>query len=228
MWIQILLGSCSLATVVLGAYASYTWLRTELQSPYAPPLPGIAPRVYRSLERARTRLFGRNRQVRFTIFVVDPDDPSHLRPMARLGSGRPARNSKVRFKRGEGLAGKAWAQDALMVATLGPFKSKDEARRANREIFDLSEETANSLSDDQTEMKTIIAVPLHFGRAIKGVLCIDCLDKIKLNDPATKKLWLGIFRLATEVANRIDFNPQISDHSVGSIQGASLWEVKAA
>jgi hypothetical protein len=105
--LQVITGALSISSAILGAFAICKWLSLEFEKPaHKPPLPGVSTRTYRLLERARTRIFRGSKSVRFTIFAIDGSDPSYMRAIARLGNGRAAADSTVRFKRGEGLAGK--------------------------------------------------------------------------------------------------------------------------
>jgi hypothetical protein len=222
-------------SALIGIAGLYSWWAGELRKTYKAPLPGVGPSAYRLLERVRSRLFRGSKGVRFTIFAIDPEDPTQVRPIARLGSGRPAAESKVRFRQGEGLAGKAWKDDSLLVVKLGPFNTKEDARLANKRLLNLSDDMAGSLSDQQLNARALIAAPLHVGTAVKGVLCIDCLDEkllpLNTSDKRAREFWLEIFRVATNLSNRIDFKPQISDRAVDTLPDGShgsLWEVKAA
>jgi hypothetical protein len=227
----------ALATIsaIIGIVGILSWFTDEFRKTYAPPLPGVGPSAYRLLERLRARLFRGSKNVRFTIFAIDPKDPAYVRPIARLGPGRAAADSKVRFRHDEGLAGKAWKEDSLLVVKLGPFKTSEEARQANRRLLNLSDDIAESLSDQQLSARAVVAVPLHVGTAVKGVLCIDCPDEkllpLDTNDKRTKEFWLELFRATTNLSNRIDFKPEISDRTVDELPNGShgsLWEVKAA
>lgn len=181
-------------SVVAGLCGVFLWIKQEASIEYRPPSDRIPPGVYRLLEQARERFFHGSGDVRFTIFGPDEQQPEFLRPIARLGWGRPSAASTIRFRKGEGMAGKAWEQPGFsLMARLkvrpensegssSRFKAtrsdiEETCRKAQQDIFNLPPETAAGLSIDQLCAHTLIATSLmDGGEWFKGVLCIDFRD----------------------------------------------------
>jgi hypothetical protein len=185
----------------LGLIALAMWVYQEKHNDFQPPSRKIPTAVYRLLEQARGRLFAGNESTRFTIFAPDPDSPDVLRAIARVGWGRPSAASQVRFKKGEGLAGKAWesGSNSIHMIRFDRFNTQEKARNAQAEILGLRPENVSALSGDQLKAEVLIAISLmDCGEWFKGVLCVDCRDWT--NDLAEREFWQDLASVATEIA----------------------------
>lgn len=204
-------------------------IRHERRVDYAPPAKGVRPGVYQRFEETRRALFRNSRQVRFTIFGRDPNAPDVLRPIARMGWGRASAHSDVRFRIGEGLAGKAWKEPGtIWVAQLGAFDSIAAARRAQQEVLHLGPDTASALSEEQAlRANVLIAAAIESGRWFRGVLCIDCLDASLVPGRDDVNFWVGIEKLALALAPLIPTIevPRVEMRDLESVAGATLKQV---
>ena len=231
-------------TLALGLVGLVAWLRQEREREYQGPSGEISPLIYRILERARQRLFRGSRDVRFTIFAQDTNKPEVLKPIARLGWGRPSQASGLRFRKGEGMAGIAWEEPrGILLAEFDELQRSDlEVARATRQkVLNLRPETASSLSEEHLlRSRMLVAINLlDCGGWFKGVLCLDFRDP----SPASKGwrrflvsqpvLWTGkditdertlskLSYLATELAlalppeTRPQWSPQVLGHEFGA------------
>jgi hypothetical protein len=214
------------ATLVLLGIAM--WFKQESDREYLPPRYKIPAAVYRLLEGARDRLFHGSRCVRLTIFRPDPDQPVLLRPISRVGWGRPSAASKAAFRLGEGLAGKAaqYPRD-ILVARIGRFDDPEKARVAHKQIFSLSDEAADNLSPGQLQSEVRVARSLMQGSAFKGVLCIDSLDPAVVPLDGGSSFWSELDKLAAEIARLIPAPPQtIYQNELVALEGASLQQIR--
>jgi len=234
-------------SLALGLIGVFLWARGEDLREYSPPPERLPTAVYQLLERARDQLFRGSRDVRFTILARDEQEPELLRPIARLGWGRPSALSRIRFEKGEGLAGQAWqTPDGVLVAQFEQAEISDieNARTLHREMLHLRPETAQALSIDQLQARTMIAIPITESSELltKGVLCVDyrcpiiaeatsiapnveeIVDKIGEHP----KFWIGLVSLATELAAALParFSPQIQPESLDQRDGASLKRIR--
>jgi hypothetical protein len=224
--VTLVLAVLSAALVLLGVAM---WLKQESERKYLPPRYKIPSAVYRLLERARERLFQGSRRVRLTIFRPDPDQPALLRPIARVGWGRPSAASKAAFRLGEGLAGKAAQYNRdILVARIGHFGDPEKARAAHQQMFTLSDEAASNLSTSQLQSEVLIARSLMQGSAFKGVLCIDSLDSAMVPLDGNSEFWGEVDKLAAELARLIPApQPQTVDQrELVALEGASLQQVR--
>jgi hypothetical protein len=222
----------SIVAAAIAVAAGVRWAVAEWQAPSAKsPIMGINGRTYRFMERARRRFFHGNRSVRFTIFRQDPNDHTRLQPMARLGPGNSAVDSKATFKLGEGLAGRAWTDNRLQMLIYSPTTSISDFREAQQKLLGLSAETASVLSVEQlTKVRGMVAIPIHVGTVVKGVVCIDVFDEQLLPDPVHKNriFWFDLFQFADQLASRIDFGSEIQVGEARHEGGLSLCELNAA
>ena len=223
---QITLALLSMALFVVGVVI---WLKREQQREWAPPTATIPAEVYRFMERIRDRLFAGRREVRLTLFRPDPDAPMTLRPIARIGWGRPSSRSGARFQQGEGLAGLAADPEyrsGILVARIGTLGHPEKARAAHERLFRLSPEAAARLSDGQLRSAVLIASSLMQGRIFKGVLCIDSLDPALVPLDMDAPFWGRLDRYAAEIARALPApQPQASREGIQTVDGAELEQV---
>jgi hypothetical protein len=229
-------------SLILGFIGVFLWARGEDLREYLPPSEKFPTEVYRLLERARDQLFRGSRDVRFTIFAQDEQQPELLRPIARLGWGRPSALSRIRFGKGEGLAGQAWDRpNGLLVAQ---FEQRDisdieKARGVQREMLHLRPETAQALSEDQLRARTMIAIPIKDSSELtKGVLCVDyrgpIIARATSNEDIANEIGekpdfcIGLISLATELAALLPprFSPEIQPENLAQRDGASLKRIR--
>jgi hypothetical protein len=216
------------ASVLLALVGAAVWVQRESERNYLPPLAKVPTGIYRLLEQARKRLFRGSDDVRFTLLVPTPEDPTVLRPFARIGWGGPSATSKARFREGEGLAGKAWATPgAIFVARLGPYENLKEARQAHKDLFGLGEEGASFLSETQLRAQVLVAVSLlGSGRWFKGVLCIDSLDPALVPVDTDHEFWPRLAYLANDLAVALKTPaPPVEEKELNSAKGATLKKV---
>jgi hypothetical protein len=171
------------ASLAAGLVGFIAWLQQEQEREYRSPSKVIGPAVFRILERAHRRLFRDSPDIRFTIFAPEPTEPDVLKPVARLGWGRPSKASELRFKKGEGLAGMAWEQSKgmLLVEFDGLERSDlERARGARQTLLGLRPGTAALLSEEHLlHSRVLLAINLvDGGGGFKGVLSIDFRDPV--------------------------------------------------
>ncbi len=222
-----------LGNVALVLVGAFLWFRRESRLDYAVPDGGVNPKVYRLLERARRGIFHGRDAVRFTIFGIDHENANQLRPIARLGWGRASRNSEVRFRIGEGLAGTAWLTQGYIIVARVDAPSTDTAREENEKLFNLRPETADGLSDEQLSSRALIAVHLASASGqFRGVLCIDSKDAALV--PAVnqgEEFWSAVDQLATALAAALvdaGSHVSISENEMTATDDARLFQLKVA
>lgn len=205
-----------------------SWVHQEAARAYKPPKDRIPSQVYRIIERIRDRQFRGSDKVRLTLFRPDPDQPGYLRPIARVGWGRPSSKSTATFPLGEGLAGLAAKEDGILVARIGHFDDIEKARAAHRTLFHLTAEAAGNLSAAQLRSEVLVATSLMQGRIFKGVLCIDSLDPALVPLELSAPFWSSLELDTAELA-RVLATPQpteISHEPLYSTEGAQLESVR--
>jgi hypothetical protein len=177
----------------------------------APRLDGVRRGLYARLRRARAELFADSPGVRLTVLMPDEEEPAALRPVLRYGWGRPSDGSTARFRRGEGLAGRAWTGSGpLLVARLPRDVPPSRMRELHRELFALRDAGTAALSNGMLRAQALLACPLGDPTgALRGVLCIDCLDADLVpdearQDDATLRWYRSIRRLAADVGRLIE------------------------
>ena len=143
-----------------------------------PRLDRVRHGLYGRLREARGALFDGSDNVRFTVLLPDDERPAELRPVLRFGWGRPSSESPARFRRGEGLAGRAWAQASpVLVARLPAGSSPERMRELHRELFSLRSDSSAALSDTTLKVQVMLACAIGDPTGVvRGVLCLDVLD----------------------------------------------------
>jgi hypothetical protein len=176
-WLELLF----LVPVAVGAFI---FLRDILREPGAffvrcdPRLHRVRRRLYDLLRESHADLFDGSDAMRFTLLMPDAEHPDELRPVLRYGWGRASCDSTARFRRGEGLAGRAWELESpLLVARLPTGQTRAHMRKLHRELFALGEGGAGALSDAMLQAQALLAASVHDTTgAWRGVLCADVLD----------------------------------------------------
>jgi hypothetical protein len=234
-------------SALLGTIGVALWFWQEWGRDYQPPSEMAHPGIYHLLERTREKLFHGSRDVRFTIFAQDPANPKFLRPVARLGWGRPSSASGLRFEKGEGMAGKAWQEpNAILVArfTEGERSDTEIARKVRQDVLDLRPETAAALSEEQLHSQMLIAISLTDASGwFRGVLSMDFrevtthretpwLRLLRISVPTNPidqidkdniRFWLELSSLATQLAAQLcpTDGPIVHRENLASVDGAS-------
>jgi hypothetical protein len=196
-------GIVIMAHVLVGLLALTLWATREFRAGIVKRSGLVPSRVYRILEKMRLRLFQNSRDVRFTVFIEDPNKVGTLVPVARLGWGKPASVSSARFRIGEGLAGEAWKHrpSTMFFAAMNSPLAPEAARELHKTMFHLSDAAAHSLSDQQLQARVQIALNLGRRETI-GVLCIDSLRPDVVNPQP--EFWRALHEMGIGLALEVE------------------------
>lgn len=186
-------------------------------------------KYYHLLERVRDQLFRGSRDVRLTVFEPDPQTPDEIRPVARLGWGRSAANSPVRFKKGKGLAGIAWeTKYSFLVAEFVGVGDVESTREAHKRLFNLDADAAAALSEKQLAAKVLLAVSLVDAGRFRGVLTIDCRKEDLVPKPDTNPgFWEELVERTIELTRMVapTQTKVLAPEPVREYSGASITKV---
>lgn len=167
--------------------------------------------LYEALRRARARLFAGDEGVRLTLLMPCDERPDELRPVLRFGWGRPSCGSTVRFRRGEGLAGRAWQHGSpVLLARLPADASPHRVRELHRELLPGRDDGSSTPSGDMLRVQALLACPVPDPTgALRGVLCVDVTDGSLVPDPASTDqsavAWYrDLVRLASDLGRTIE------------------------
>ena len=143
--------------------------------------------LYEALRRTRARLFAGDDGVRLTLLMPSDERHDELRPVLRFGWGRASCASTARFRRGEGLAGRAWQHGSpVLLARLPADPSPDRVRELHRELFPGRHDGSAVLSGDMLRVRALLACPVPDPTgAVRGVLSVDVIDGSLVPDPAS-------------------------------------------
>jgi hypothetical protein len=129
-------------------------------------------------------IFNDDNRTRFTLFRQSPLRPDYIVPWYRYQKGtsdsiREANGSRARFRRGEGIAGKAWASAGkdLIFAPMPPIPTRDAFEKYCIADLHISPGTVYEFSDYMcTSVRTIFAYGFTDpqGRFL-GVLSLDSM-----------------------------------------------------
>ena len=217
------------AAVLVAVVSLVYWARHEFEEGSDTGAPYANRRFYRLLERVRDQLFSGSRDVRLTVFKPDPQTPGEIRPVARLGWGRSAANSTVRFKKGKGLAGIAWeTEKCFFVAEFGGVGDVESTREAHQQLFNLDADAAAALSEKQLAAKVLLAVNLSDAGRFRGVLTIDCRKEGLVPKPDTNlAFWVQLVEQTIELARMVapTQTKVLAPEAVKEYSGASITKV---
>jgi hypothetical protein len=185
-WFEILAWMAGAAGAV-AACAEFWRLRAGFFLRCDPRVDRQSRALYDRLRRAHTVLFGGDDGVRFTLLMPSDGQPDELRPVLRFGWGRSSSESTARFRRDEGLAGRAWHHGSpVLVARLPADPTPSRVRELHRELFPRRDDGTASLSEAMLRVRAILACALHDPTgAVRGVLSVDVIDGDLVPDPAS-------------------------------------------
>lgn len=200
-----------------------------------PRLDRVRHGLYGRLREARGALFDGSDNVRFTVLLPDDERPAELRPVLRFGWGRPSSESPARFRRGEGLAGRAWAQASpVLVARLPAGSSPERMRELHRELFSLRSDSSAALSDTTLKVQVMLACAIGDPTGVvRGVLCLDVLDGSLVPDATCRDAdavawYRELLRLADDVGRLVDPVHDTSRPAVPDVRTVSLSSDRSA
>jgi hypothetical protein len=129
-------------------------------------------------------LFGRSNRTRFTIFKRAPYRSAFIIPWWRFRIGgkdavQEADASQARYREGEGITGRVWAQpaDELTLQVFPQFDSHAVMEAFYIDTFGVSREIAGSISDYMVQVRAIVSYAFLDGRDhFIGLLSLDIRD----------------------------------------------------
>lgn len=126
-------------------------------------------------------VFKADHRTRFTLFRQDSFQRDYITPWYRyfkggLGPIEEASRSKARYRRGEGMTGKAWAEAgrSLLLVGFPHFASREEFEAHYVNKLGISKDTVRDLTDHMMKVRTMFCYAFvgHGDRTL-GVLSLD-------------------------------------------------------
>ena len=139
-----------------------------------------------------SQCFGKSWPLRFTLFRIDPANSNYIVPWYRYEKGagdhpiNTAQKSRVRYRRGEGCTGKAWAKagNKFELTIMPTFASRRDFEAYYEDAMKISPRTVKAISNHMMPVGLILSCGFHDTRSrFLGVLSIDVQAKVKSYQP---------------------------------------------
>jgi len=143
--------------------------------------------VWGFLHHMNDVVFANSNLTRFTLFQPSPLRRDYLVPWYRYKFGgmeaiKEAQTSRARFRRGQGLAGRAWEQPngELMFMSFPAFGTRTAFDTYHRDTLGMEKFAAEDLSVHMDKVRSVFAFGMVDCRGkFLGVLCLDILAPLE-------------------------------------------------
>lgn len=148
--------------------------------------------VWGIFDLLQSRCLGRGLPLRFTLFRIDPANSDYIVPWYRFEKGagdhpiNTAQKSKVRYRKGEGCTGAAWAKagNKFELTIMPTFANRRDFEAYYEDTMRIDQKTVKAISDHMMSVGLILSCGFYDTRSrFLGVLSIDVQANVKSYTP---------------------------------------------